>query len=492
MNKYPIQSFDAWVWKIAHNRYARFIDSRNKNQVVLSGEDELFDAVDCSGEETEFLEQQHETVFRYLHTLSSKYRNLFVDYYIGELSIRSLAEKYSLPETTVKWRLNEGRQKIRDRIGEHKMEKIYQRINWNTTLCNGNLNPDAYLHTQTARAICLAAYEKPLTVEEISLCTGLPTMYIEDELPRLEHGEAICRTGSKYAANFILFRKDDRKRTEAVSRPILTAIADKLEHLLTDAKDRIPAIGFYGCDFGMERLGYILVPYLLRTKLRAVKDDRLHLENGPYPIRKDGGYGWYIVEETADETENCPYASSGCNVAGDDSGSRNEIPSHLYYYWISKYFDADVYHNRGTRWLCAKGIPQKAENGVLPDGLISEEDTAHLLRTGLVRKADERYALNFACFTGEQFNAFSALFDMNDDKIDDLLAEWIRTVRRNFENFVPARLHDQINPFVSCYLNELIGCTVEELIARGILRSPVPGKPLADGVFCVAGSYIHP
>ena len=34
MNKYQIESLDAWVWRIAHNRYARFIDNRNKNQIV--------------------------------------------------------------------------------------------------------------------------------------------------------------------------------------------------------------------------------------------------------------------------------------------------------------------------------------------------------------------------------------------------------------------------------------------------------------------------
>ena len=59
------------------------------------------------------------------------------------------------------------------------MDKVYQRINWNTGTCNGNMDSDAYLHTQISRAICLAAYEKPLTVEEISISTGIPTMYVE-------------------------------------------------------------------------------------------------------------------------------------------------------------------------------------------------------------------------------------------------------------------------------------------------------------------------
>ena len=172
MNKYQIESLDAWVWRIAHNRYARFIDNRNKNQIVLSCEDELFDIADYSNVDEDNTQEQYETVFRYLHTLSSEYKNIFVDYYIGELSLRSLAKKYSLPETTIKWRLNVGRQKIRDRIGEDKMDKVYQRINLNTGTCNGNMDSDAYLHTQISRAICLAAYEKPLTVEEISISTG--------------------------------------------------------------------------------------------------------------------------------------------------------------------------------------------------------------------------------------------------------------------------------------------------------------------------------
>ena len=212
MNKYQIESLDSWVWRIAHNRYARLIDNRNKNQIVLSCEDELFDIADYSDVDEDNTQEQYETVFRCLHTLSSEYKNIFVDYYIGELSIRSLAKKYSLSETTIKWRLNVGRRKIRDRIGENKMDKVYQRISWDTKTCNGNMNPDAYLHTQISRAICLAAYEKPLTVEEISISTGIPTMYVEDELPRLEYGDAICKVGNKYVTNFIIFRLKDRKQ----------------------------------------------------------------------------------------------------------------------------------------------------------------------------------------------------------------------------------------------------------------------------------------
>ena len=286
MNKYQIESLNSWVWRIAHNRYARLIDNRNKNQIVLSCEDELFDIADYSDVDEDNTQEQYETVFRCLHTLSSEYKNIFVDYYIGELSIRSLAKKYSLSETTIKWRLNVGRRKIRDRIGENKMDKVYQRISWDTKTCNGNMNSDAYLHTQISRAICLAAYEKPLTVEEISISTGIPTMYVEDELPRLEYGDAICKVGNKYVTDFIIFRLKDRKQTEDVSASVIGMLADKFAVILREAEDKINALDFYGNDFGMSRLGYIIVPYLLRQKIRSIKEERLNMENGPYPPQK--------------------------------------------------------------------------------------------------------------------------------------------------------------------------------------------------------------
>ena len=44
---------------------------------------------------------------------------------------------------------------------------------------------------------------------------------------------------------------------------------------------------------------------------------------------------------------------------------------------------------------------------------------------------------------------FVSLFDMTDDNLNDLLAEWIASVRKDFENFVPKHLHNQINLF-SC------------------------------------------
>ena len=495
MKQYEIHSLDAWVWRIAHNRYARLIASRKRMEMIPTEEEtliSLLDGADFPVDEA-VAEGEYEAIFRFLHTLSAQYRDIFVDYYLKELSIRALSHKYSLPETTIKWRLNVGRQKIRERIGEPDMEKVYYRINWNIDCGNGNINPGQYLQRQVARAICLAAYEKPLTVEEISLRTGIPTLYVEDELPSLLYGDAVEKIGNKYAANFILLRLSDREQLKSVSGGLVTQIADQLESLLSAAATDVESMTFYGHDFGMDRLGYLILPYLLRRKLDTIKSDRLGLSDGPFPPHRDGSYGWFMVEETPDEQEEIHPDNSGCNVAGDDSGSRyQEGNSFLYYYWTSRYFDRFIYRDGGLRWMCAHGIPQNSIHGVISVDTFTEEDIARLLERNLIKRSGSDYQLNFACFSESEFREFIDLFNFADPQLDDLLAEWILAVRKGFSSFVPARLDSQINQYVSGYLNQLTGLVTEELISRGALRPPIPGKPLVDGVFYVEGEYIDP
>lgn len=485
LGKYQIESLDSWVWRIAHNRYARFIDARKKNSALMSDK-ELYELENdyCQIDERS-VEEEFEPVFLCLHRLSSEYRNIFVDYYMGEMSVRQLSQKYGLPETTIKWRLNVGREKIRKWIGDEQMEKVYQRINWNTTGCNGNMDSDRYLHTQIARAICQAAYEKPLTVEELSACTGIPAMYIEDELPRLVYGEALRKTGNKYVTNFIIFRLADRASIEYILTPMIKEAADCCEKALWGRDAQLKQTGFCGCEAGMERLGYIFIPYFLRKKIKDLKNNRLNLSDGNYPPREDGGYGWFHIEETPNEKEQVTDYNTGCNCFNDSN------MGNVYYYWITRYYDWRIYHNDGLVWMCRQKILQDNPTGTIPEDMLTEDDTLRLLETNLIRKSGNGYRLNFARFTQKQFQETCSLFCFEDEKLDDLLSNKILAVRRGFEKFVPRHLHDQINQWVTCFSHEIVSHVVEELIQRGRLAKPDPDRALVDGVFYVEGEYIN-
>jgi len=468
IKKYHIDNLESWVWRIAHNRYARFIDMKNKRREMPS-DDEMFEIPD----DYDFVDEiiiadEFQQVFKYLHTLSSEYRNILVDYYIGQLPVKRIAENYGLTETTVKWRLNVSREKIKTRIGENKMDKVYKRINWNTDSCNGSMDSDRYLHRQVARAICEAAYEKPLNVEEISLATGLPTMYIEDELPKLIYGDAIAQEGNKYATDFIILRQCDKEVMVKKFNPLVADIADYFTELFTQD---VSNLGFYGADFGMENLGYIAVPAVIRGKVGKIKAN-LNISSGAYPPRKDGGYGWFIVEEGDTNY------SGGCNVYG-----KGEDTDRIYYYSIGKYFSHNI--NNMDDWISDKKIIR--DNGFIDDSVLTEDERVILTKANLITENK----LNFAVFTKEQFDSFTNLFNKDAAKLDKMLADLITDIHRSFKAFVPKRLDSQINQWVSCYVHNIIGFVAEELINRGVLEQPDDEIPLTNGVFCIRGSYVE-
>jgi hypothetical protein len=341
------------------------------------------------------------------------------------------------------------------------------------------MDSNKYLYSQIARSICEAAYEKPLTIEEISLKTGLPTMYIEDELPRLINGDAIVKDGNKYATNFIVLRLCDKKIMETKFAPLVGDIADYFGDNFNKQEPAVSAMDFYGSDFTMKRLGYIALSAVLRKKINVIKDS-LNMTNGAFPPRLDGGYGWFIIEEN-DETPSS--GGGGCNASGRDG-------AYLYYYHLSKYFNNNVYHNGGTQWLGDKMVVQQTKNGVIPD-IMGEDDLIRLLKANLIIKDGDEYKLNFAVFTKEQFFAFTELFIQSNAKLDDMLAELITDIHKSFKAFVPKRLDSQINQWVSCYVHNIIGFVAEELINRGVLEKPDDEKPLTDGVFSILGKSLN-
>jgi RNA polymerase sigma factor (sigma-70 family) len=484
MKKYPIESLDGWVWRIAHNRYARFIDRKNKASVIAMPERELPDVPDDYDFVDELIiEDEYRNVFKALHALSSEYRNILVDFYIGDQSVKQIAKRYGISEATVKWRLNVSREKIRKRIGANNMDKIYKPINWNTYSCNGSMDSNKYLYSQIARAICEAAYEKPLTVEEISDRTGLPAIYIEDELPRLIAGDAIIKDGSKYATNFIVLRVVDKKAMIQKFPPLVAGIADHFAALFKEQEAEVARMDFYGSNFTMPRLGYITLPALLREKVNAVKKE-LNIENGPYPPRLDGGYGWFVVDEKETEDESLGDTESGCNITDGEK-------DYIYYFWLGKYFHNDIYHNGGTRWLRANDIVGKTNNGVIPNDALTDDDRVRLLKNNLIIKEGGAYKLNFPIFTQSQYESFKGCFNEPNTELDKVLKELISEIHKSFKAFVPKRLDSQINQWVSFYTHNIIGFVAEELINRGVLERPGGEKPLTNGVFCILGEYVN-
>ena len=116
LRKYKIEKPEKWIWSIVHNRYAKYINKKNKS-IVIDWETEYLEIVDTYDFiDVLIISNRFQQVFNVLHKLSNEYSEILLDYYTNDFSVKQIAEKYKLTETTIKWRLNVGRKKIKKEI----------------------------------------------------------------------------------------------------------------------------------------------------------------------------------------------------------------------------------------------------------------------------------------------------------------------------------------------------------------------------------------
>ena len=111
------ESFSAWVWQIARNRYSVWADEKHKRHALVTGSDasdyEIED--DSPGVLDEMIHaEQIALLRRELAFIKSIYRNVVVSYYLDGKSIRDIAASMSLSVSAVEQRLFRARKILKE------------------------------------------------------------------------------------------------------------------------------------------------------------------------------------------------------------------------------------------------------------------------------------------------------------------------------------------------------------------------------------------
>ena len=445
-----ITNLDGYVWRIAHNRYASRIRRRKTDVTVLCGEEYLFDIP--AGPDTPS-EDDYPAVFKALHSLGNLYRDIVVTHYVHGRDIRTIAEQQDLSVETVKWRLHVGREKIRERMTQ--MERLYDKIHM-YVLCNGSFAPDPYLNTQLYKAIAKACYEAPLTIEEISLSTGMPTLYLEEALVHMIAGDAIKKSGQKYATDFIITTDEQRREMHHfLQTSVVKGIADILLHYIGQTEQEMRAIGFYGSDFPLSRLLHILIPSILYATAERLRE-AYPLIPKQRPPRKDGGNGWFIVHEGIDHMDE---GFAGCNQYQYDAKSGQS--GTFLYYWTGNTFRSDLNKTlRDARFFI---------NAIGPGNaclFTYEQDAAKAFASGLCENRSGRTYPAVPVFTSREYAAYSA-WAKACVGLDGLWKKWMDSLFSAYKAYTPKRLADQIGGNVDGYSLHLSAFVLKELQNTG-------------------------
>lgn len=252
------------------------------------------DAPEIPAEEEEYFSSEDAAKIRKeLNHIAYVNREVLIRYYFGRQSVSDIAAGLRIPEGTVKSRLAAGRSQMKK--GLETMETRENYLPGKLYLSFGgaegiNMEPISLVENDLiAQNLLILAYEKPITVSDLSKAIGIPAAYIEPIVKKLVDGELMAETDSgKVYADFLITKPQDRLKHFKAQLDFVDRHFDTIWNIIAKMSAEISGFGFVSVLDSKQKTE--LDRYAV---LKALQDFQ-HCGTGKiepphFPKRRDGG-----------------------------------------------------------------------------------------------------------------------------------------------------------------------------------------------------------
>jgi len=480
----PIADIERFVWKIAHYTWCNYLRSSQRQKMCISMEnlqlEQDGDFAEDYAEKEYRLELMHR-MRRQISVLSHLQREIMIDFYLENLSIRKIALKYGLTESAVKWHLFSTRKKLKKEITTMENNNYVYRPRKLHMALSGQIISTAVsdinmINTSlTKQNICTACYQTPKTKEALAEQLGIPMAYIEEDLAWLVAREFVAKNASGYSTSFLIFDTASEQGEYSVYLRHKKALSDVITQELAAAQEAIRSIGFKGCESPFDKMLWMLI-YQFCRQLDIPYPD---MER---PVRMDGGkYLPLGFDRTAGDDTPIVVNTDGWSCNGS---------MHLGdFYWYGLY-------NFGCSEIqdVLEGfLPEyHALNELLYDLIQSDfqvqnhDDSkkftlAQLAQKGFVTVNDGLVQPNFYIFTSSQFQQLrQTVFAPIEKKLEKGISLLIADLEAYYKNKLPKQLKHYEKSAVRHALHNLGFLSTFFAFEDGLLYKPTDSH---DGEF---------
>lgn len=208
-----IENFDYYLWQICKNHYSKYVDRKVKERNNIKFVEEINEpGIDKNALDKLIDEKRLLLINSSIKLLSKDYSEILYSYYIEDNTLSFIAENLNLPLGTVKRRLFDIRNKLKEYV---KMERIngkkaFVPKKYETHRSGGaNLNPEEFTYGLIEQNILLHSYGNPCSLEDYSIEMGISLPYIENIVSSLVHATLLIEDeNGKYLTNFIMVDKN--------------------------------------------------------------------------------------------------------------------------------------------------------------------------------------------------------------------------------------------------------------------------------------------
>ena len=214
-----VTNLNGFLWSIAHNTLKRWYGRQKVSAWQEDDMDTYTNVWQCETDiEESFIQKEEWNQIRLeISRLSKFYRETLVYFYYEELSIRAIADHLNLSQEMVKFYLTKGRQKVKERfemneIGKKSIQPA-QFFIYKSAIDFSKVNVWKVFEHILPTQIALICHDAAKDVTAISVESGVPAPYIEDELNYLmDAGVMIEQTKGKYRTNFHIMKSESLKQ----------------------------------------------------------------------------------------------------------------------------------------------------------------------------------------------------------------------------------------------------------------------------------------
>ena len=465
-------SFWGFAWKIAENTFRKFIKRR-----ALISQNISFEAASLvevlAFPEADDKDDRDEMIYRLrreLSLLGKRYREICISYYIYNKSCSSIANEQKISVQMVKQHLFKARKLLKEgmemerKLGEKSYNPGTFRLNfwgdWNHygNICNRKL----------PGAILLAAYNRPLTAEELSVELGVAMPYLEEEIETLEAAGLLLKNGKKIETNIVILTDKYEKEVEKQNKSIFESLAERVYESVKALLPQIRELEFHGNDYDDNRLLFGLINIALLQGYEWSNHTSPTGKPGKLPL---GGNGWIFGHDN--DYKNLHFRA----VTIRTNNKNNTAWYSAVNYRIAietQNFEHRNFQDKSDA-MCAAVLEADADSRY--------ETLPWLIENRFIISQNGKLSANFLVFEDAVLNKLLDILKPVCEEIADCMIETSHNAASLLAKTVPVRLRSQCVDIAKIH-HRLDGAAfvMEALIEKGALTLPKEKTPI-----CVYG-----
>ena len=448
-----IQHPKTWLVNTLYHKHNDNLRKKYRSPITVC----LDEGFDISEEETEeYLSSEEAAKIRKeLNHLAYITREVMIRFYYGSQSIADIAEGLNIPEGTVKSRLSTGR--IQMKKGLETMETRENYLPGRLNLSFGGSDglkgePISLVEGDLiAQNLLILAYDKPITISDLSKAIGIPAAYIEPIVKKLIDGELMVQMDSgKVYSDFIISKAQDILKNFESQKNFAHKQFDTVWNIVEKMSDKISKMDFVKSMDSEERTK--LDRYAV---LKALQDFQHFgtgkIESPKFPKRKDGGWWFaqaiafdagYNTKEYMDASEYCIHGGHRTSEAVSVGRTKRirlyEFDTTL---WDSPHRFGGAYelyfkHIIPLLWSIYDGI--SLETSDIPNDVISYIPT--LEQFGVIGRTEDKLCVKIPVLKKTDYDEMCALIKNATEEIKAVIGEEFTTFITSLKTPIPKHL----------------------------------------------------